>query len=271
MYRVVAADLDGTLLRSDKTISEETIEELRRITEKGVFFIPSTGRTHRELPGALRKLPFLRYALCCNGGAVYDYLEQRYLYEEVIPYDLALEVLEYTKTIPVYESVVVSGERICKGEDDGSICEYIRKRAVKDILFNFTGASDVKKAFAAKHSDSQKMLLYLDDRADRETVIRGLRERFPQLEISSSGPVFIEVNVKGVDKGKALTRFCRMQGIPAEESIAFGDAENDLTMLDAAGLAVVMENGTDEAKRHADMVCPSNDDDGVCIALQKLI
>ena len=144
-------------------------------------------------------------------------------------------------------------------------------RSVKDILFNFTGASDVKKAFAAKHSDSQKMLLYLDDRADRETVIRGLRERFPQLEVSSSGPVYIEVNVKGVDKGKALIRFCRMQGIPAEESIAFGDAENDLTMLDAAGLAVVMENGTDEAKRHADMVCPSNDDDGVCIALQKLI
>ena len=77
MYRVVAADLDGTLLRSDKTVSEETIGELRRITEKGVFFIPSTGRTHRELPEALRKLPFLRYALCCNGGAVYDYLEQR--------------------------------------------------------------------------------------------------------------------------------------------------------------------------------------------------
>ena len=271
MYRVVAADLDGTLLRSDKTISEETIGELRRITEKGVFFIPSTGRTHRELPGALRKLPFLRYALCCNGGAVYDYREQRYIYEETIPYDLALEVLEYTKTIPVYESVVVNGERICKGKDDGSICEYIRKRAVKDILFNFTGASDVKKAFAAKHSDSQKMLLYLDDRADRETVIRGLRERFPQLEVSSSGPVYIEVNVKGVDKGKALTRFCKMQNIPVEESVAFGDAENDLTMLDAAGLAVVMENGTDEAKRHADMVCPSNDEDGVRIALQKLI
>ena len=62
-----------------------------------------------------------------------------------------------------------------------------------------------------------------------------------------------------------------MQNIPVEESVAFGDAENDLTMLDAAGLAVVMENGTDEAKRHADMVCPSNDEDGVRIALQKLI
>lgn len=271
MYRVVATDLDGTLLRTDKTISEETIAEFARISGKGVFFIPSTGRTHRELPAAIRDLPFLHYALCCNGAAVYDYKEKRYIYEETIPYELALELLEYTKSIPVYESVVVKGERICKGDDEGNICEYIRNRAVKDILFNFTGACDVKAAFAEKRMDAQKLLLYLDDRADREAVIRDLRERFPQLEISSSGPIYIEVNVKGVDKGKALGNFCRMLNIPLEETIAFGDAENDLTMLDAAGLAVVVENGTEEAKRHADLICPSNNEDGVKAALQKLI
>ena len=271
MYRVAATDLDGTLLRTDKTISEETIAELARISEKGVFFTPSTGRTHRELPAAIRDLPFLHYALCCNGGAVYDYKEKRYIYEETIPYELALELLEYAKSIPVYESVVVNGERICKGDEEGNICEYIRNRAVKDILFNFTGASDVKAAFAAKQLDAQKLLLYLDDRADKTTVIRDLRERFPQLEISSSGPIYIEVNVKGVDKGKALRKFCRMLNIPIEETIAFGDAENDLTMLDAAGLAVVVENGTEEAKKRADLICPSNDEDGVKAALQKLI
>jgi len=271
VYRVVATDLDGTLLRTDKTISEETIAEFARISGKGVFFIPSTGRTHRELPAAIRDLPFLHYALCCNGAAVYDYKEKRYIYEETIPYELALELLEYTKSIPVYESVVVKGERICKGDDEGNICEYIRNRAVKDILFNFTGACDVKAAFAEKRMDAQKLLLYLDDRADREAVIRDLRERFPQLEISSSGPIYIEVNVKGVDKGKALGNFCRMLNIPLEETIAFGDAENDLTMLDAAGLAVVVENGTEEAKRHADLICPSNNEDGVKAALQKLI
>lgn len=271
MYRVVATDLDGTLLRTDKTISEELMAELARISQKGVLFIPSTGRTHRELPAAIRELPFLHYALCCNGAAVYDYKEKRYIYEETIPYELALELLEYTKSIPVYESVVVNGERICKGDEEGNICEYIRKRAVKDILFNFTGACDVKAAFAAKKRDAQKLLLYLDDRADREAVIRDLRERFPQLEISSSGPIYIEVNVKGVDKGKALGNFCRMLNIPLEETIAFGDAANDLTMLDAAGLAVVVENGTEEAKKRADLICPSNDEDGVKAALRELI
>ena len=219
----------------------------------------------------MKDLPFLRYALCCNGGAVYDFAEQRYIYEETIPYALALELLAYVKNLPVYESVVVNGDRLCKGDEAGNICEYIRNRAVKDILFNFTGAYDVREAFAARGQGAQKFLLYLDDRADRETVIRDLRERFPQLEISSSGPIYIEVNVKGVDKGKALANFCRMLGVSLDETIAFGDAENDLTMLDAAGLAVVMANGTEEAKKHADRICHSNDEDGVKAALRELI
>lgn len=271
MYKVVATDLDGTLLRSDKTISAETRAELQRISEKGVCFLPSTGRTHRELPAALKDLPFLRYALCCNGGAVYDFWEERYIYEHAIPYELALDLLEYAKTLPVYESVVLNGARICRGDEDGNICRYIQNSAVRDILVNFTGVSDVKAAFAAQKMDAQKLLFYLDEGADRETVMGDLRKRFPQLEISSSGPIFIEVNLKGVDKGKALAHFCRLQGIPMSETIAFGDAENDLSMLDAAGLAVVMENGTEEARRHADLICPSNDEDGVRIALQKLI
>ena len=147
MYRVLACDLDGTLLRDDKTVSKETINELKRISDLGVIFLPSTGRTHRELPSVLMELPFLHYAICCNGGAVYDYKEKRYLYENAIPYELALRVLDYVKTLPVFESVVVKGQRIVKGDENGEICDYIRKVAVKGILFNMTGAADVKEAF----------------------------------------------------------------------------------------------------------------------------
>ena len=270
MYRVLACDLDGTLLKDDKSISEETIKALERISDEGVIFLPSTGRTHRELPPALKDLPFIHYALCCNGGSVFNYLEDRYIYEDVIPYDLALEVLEYVKNLPVYETVVVNGSRIVKGDENNEICEYIKKVAVKGIVFNFTGAYDVKKAFEEKHMDAQKFLLYLAEGADREEVIQDLSARFPKLEVSSSGPLFIEVNIKGVDKGKALVRFCELMNIPIEESIAFGDAANDISMLKAAGKAVVMENGTAETKKYADLICPSNNDDGVRKVIEEL-
>lgn len=270
MYRILACDLDGTLLRDDKTISAQTAAELKRISDKGVFFLPSTGRTHRELPEALRDLPFLQYALCCNGGTVYDYQKQKYIYEDAIPYETALRVLDYVKKLPVYETVVVNGERIAKGDENGEICDYIRKTAVKGILFNFTGAADVKEAFALRHQDAQKMLLYPAEDADYRKVMDELKEQFPELEISSSGPKFIEVNVKGVDKGKALSNFCAMMEIPIEESIAFGDAENDISMLKAAGKAIVMANGTEETKKHADIICKSNNDDGVRRMIEEL-
>ena len=195
MYWVLACDLDGTLLRDDKTISEETRKALERIAEEGVIFLPSTGRTHRELPEALKDLPFLHYALCCNGGSVFNYLEDRYIYEDSIPYDLALEVLEFTRSLPVYETVVVNGERIVRGDENDEICDYIRKVAVKGILFNFRGAHDVRAAFAEKHMDAQKFLLYLAEGADRGKTMDQLSQRFPQLAVSSSGPVFIEVMV----------------------------------------------------------------------------
>ena len=270
MYRVLACDLDGTLLRDDKTISEETIEALESISKKGVIFLPSTGRTHKELPPALKDLSFVHYALCCNGGSVFNYLENRYIYEDTIPYDLALEVLEYAKTLPVYETVVVNGDRIAKGDENGEVCDYIKKVAVKGILKNFTPAYDVEKAFAERHQDAQKLLLYLAENADRDQTIEDLRARFPQLLISSSGPLFIEVNIKGVDKGKALKRFCELMNIPIEESIAFGDAENDISMLMAAGMAIVMENGTPETRKYADLICPSNNDDGVRKVIEEL-
>lgn len=271
MYRIAASDLDGTLLRDDKTISEEMMNELVRITDQGVIFLPSTGRTHRELPLAIRGLPFIHYALCCNGGSVYDYDNDCYIYEDGIPYETALEVLEYAKDLQVYETVVVNGERIAQGDENDELCEYIRKVAVKDILFNFKGAYDVKKAFSEKHKDAQKILLYLDDGGNRDEVMKDLSDRFPQLSVSSSGPKFIEVNSKGVNKGKALVDFCKRMDIPIEETLAFGDAGNDIELLDAAGMAIVTENGTDEAKKHADMICPSNNDDGVAKALEELI
>ena len=270
MYRVLACDLDGTLLRDDKTISEQTKEAIKRITDKGVIFLPSTGRTHRELPSLLNELPFLQYALCCNGGSVYDYRNDRYIYEDAIPHDLAVEVLEFVKSLPVYETVVVNGARIVKGDENDEICSYIRTVAVKGLLFNFTGAHDVKAAFARTGMDAQKFLLYLAEGADRDQVMRQLAERFPQLLISSSGPVFIEVNIKGVDKGKALRKFCELMNVPIDQSMAFGDAENDISMLEAAGKAVVMENGTPETKKHADVICPSNNDDGVRKVIEEI-
>ena len=270
MYKVIVSDMDGTLLKDDKSVSEETLALLRKLDEEGILFLPSTGRTHLEMPKAIRGQPFISYAICCNGGAVYDYRNQKYIYENAIPYETGLKLLEYIRDFPVFRTAVINGERICEGDEEGNIAEAITKRAVKDILFNFRGMPDFNKAFAERHADAQKFLFYLEKAEDKEKITADLQEHFPSLNISSSGPIFLEVNARGIDKGKALLRFCEYMDIDIADSVAFGDAANDLAMLDTAGLSIVMENADDETKKHADRICPSNNEDGVRKALEEL-
>ena len=108
-YRLVAADLDNTLLRSDKTISPETDALLSSLYERGVYFVPSTGRTHVELPDPIRAVRDLRYAITCNGGGVYDFLEQRYIFSFAIDRELGERVLRFGETLPVYPTMVCEG------------------------------------------------------------------------------------------------------------------------------------------------------------------
>lgn len=270
MYKLIATDLDGTLLRSDKTISKETIDLLVRLNDEyGVIFLPSTGRTFRELPKAITALPFLRYALTVNGGGIYDLKLNTYIHEVTIPNTTALQVLEFVKDLPVHPSCVVKGKRMMAGTENDEIDPYIVKVAAKGILPNATGYHNLSQAIQQLGHDVQKMLLYPDDANQRNEIIEKLAIQFPDLSISSSGALFIEVNAKGIDKGVALNKLCQHLNIPIEETIAFGDAENDIPLLDAADYAIVMSNGTEETKKHADEITDSCDNDGLRKSLEK--
>jgi len=270
VYRLIATDLDGTLLKSDKTISKETIDTLITLDrDYNVVFLPSTGRTHRELPKTIMDLPFLRYALTVNGGGIYDFKNQKYIHQVTIPNDRCISVLDYVKDLPVHPSCVIEGKRYMAGTIDNEIDPYIVKVAAKGILPNATGYYDLKPAVKQTNCDVQKMLLYPDHAEDRDGIIQSLKSEFPDLSISSSGALFIEVNAKGIDKGVALNILCKQLNIPIDQTIAFGDAENDIPLLDAAGFAVVMSNGTEETKKHADEITDSCDQDGLRISLEK--
>ena len=271
MYKIIAADLDGTLLRNDKSISPFTFAELERINSLGVIFLPSTGRTHVEIPKPIRDLPFLNYGLCVNGGAIYDYKEEKYIFQNTIPMETAIEVYRFLKDYPVCPSCVINGKRFVQSDENGKISDYILGVMAKGIQFNCTGTYDIESKIKEINNDVQKMLIYPLDPKYRDEVMNALKEKFPQLQISTSGPSFIEVNAYGIDKGVALQRFCELKDVDIKDTMVFGDAENDISMLKAGGYAVVMENGTPPTIAVADEICPSNEDDGVALTLKKYI
>lgn len=271
MYRLLAMDLDGTLLRSDKTISRETEDELTRLNEQGVYFVPCTGRTHRELPDVIRNLPFLNYAITTNGGGIYDYRQEKYICSFAIDNETALKVLEYADSMPVYQSMVVDGLRMIEADESGQIPEFVISHAAKGIVDKAAACPDLKQYLKESGAEVQKILFYPPDGDTGTDIMEQLRTDFPHLAVTRSGPLFAEVNASGIDKGKTLHLLCEHLGLDISETIAFGDAENDIALLDAAGLAVVTANGSDETKKHADVICESCDDDGVRKALERLM
>ncbi len=270
MFRLVATDLDGTLLRSDKTISGETEQMLSSMCERGVLFVPSTGRTHMELPDPIMRVAQLRYAITCNGGGVYDFDEQRYIYSFTIDKALGVRVLKACASLPVYPTIVCNGNRHILTDARGKVSDYVIAKAAPGIVEKSHRSTDLVATLQETADGLQKAFLYSKDEKLTPLIVAELRNEFPELRITTSGPIYVEVNASGIDKGRALGLLCEHVGIPMEESIAFGDAANDLAMLRAAGCAVVPQNGTDEAKDVADIVCESCDDDGVRKTLERL-
>ncbi len=262
MFQLVATDLDGTLLKSDKTISQETKELLYRINEQGIWFVPSTGRTHAELPEIVRGLPFLRYAITCNGGGVYDYQKNCYIFNFTIEKNIAERVIEAIKKLPVYPTMVCEGARFIQADERGKVPEFVKKSAAAGIVEKATVSQDLVMSLHSSGREVQKFMLYPFGPERTEEVLKALQSEFPELFITTSGPLFVEVNAAGIDKGKTLKLLCEKLGIPIKKTIAFGDAANDIAMLKMAGYAVVPENGSDEVKAFADTICESCDEDG---------
>lgn len=269
--KLIATDLDGTLLRSDKTISKETKDLLYRLDEAGVVFVPSTGRAHTELPEVIRNLPFQRFAITCNGGGVYDYDKAQYIFDFTIDREIAREVLKACEDLPVYPTMVCGGERFIQSDEKGEAPAFVREKAAPGIVDKATVCPDLKEVLEKTSGGVQKIMLYPFGTDEREVVLKELRQQFETLSITTSGPLFVEVNATGIDKGKTLELLCGHLEIPIENTIAFGDAANDLEMLKAAGYAVVPENGSEEVKAFADHICESCDDDGVRKTLEKMV
>ena len=116
----------------------------------------------------------------------------------------------------------------------------------------------------------QKMNLNFKDRESKQAV-RAKLEAMPEVLVTSSLPWNLELNAAGITKGSGLRNLCQYLGIEAEETMAFGDGENDWPMLEAAGIGVAMENGAPFLKERADRIAASNREDGVAEAIRRWV
>lgn len=270
--KLIAFDLDGTLLTTEKELTDENLAALERAAEAGILLVPATGRFYGVIPENVRSLPWFRYYITINGASVRDALEDRTLIRAEIPWRRAVEIMEFLDTLPViYDCYMDNWGWMTRALHD-RVEEFAPNRHSLAMLRDFRRpVPELKAHITALGHDVQKIQMFFRDPALRLRAMEDMRLRFPDLAVTSSIPRNVELNSLDAQKGVALVRLAELLGIDPAETAAFGDDLNDVNMLEAAGIGIAMANAGPEAKAAADLVTDSCDESGVGRAILRLL
>ena len=276
--KIISLDLDGTLLDSQKRLSEANRAALEDAAAKGVHIVPTTGRFFGMMPQAVRDLPFVRYAITINGAQVYDRETDTAIVREEIPLDMALDIISlldgYDVIYDCYRSNWgwMTESLQAKAENYATDAHYLKM--VREFRNPVPELKEYLKSTAAE-GDVQKVMLFARNTPGSESVTKAITaavaERFPSIKATSSTWNNLELNIATAHKGNSLKRFAEHLGYTLDNCMALGDGTNDLSMIEAAGLGVAMANAHPLVLAAADHVTATNDEDGVAKAIRDFV
>lgn len=268
--KIIALDLDGTLLDSRKNLSPRNLEALKKAADHGIEIVPTTGRFFGAMPKVIQDLPFLNYAITINGAEVLDIRRQTAISKAEIPMVQAIKIMEYLDTLPViYDCYMDNWGWMTKSLQDRAEEFVVDLHYLKMVRELRQPVEDLKAFVAEKGHDVQKIQLFTRDMDLRAKLLRVLETIFKDTAISSSISNNIEINHIQANKGEALSSLAAHLGCSVAQTMAFGDGLNDLSMIEMAGVGIVMENGLPEVKGKADYITASCDENGVALGIER--
>ena len=266
MCKAVFIDIDGTLRHNNKYISDKTISTIKNLTNNGILVIVCTGRPRKYTEDISRKCHASKYIITSNGGSIYNYENNKIIYENIMNKKACIELYKIAKQanarfiMNVGENSVVNKLKYLDGSE----------LKLKTDIEKFVNENDVVQCTIA------------DDNFEKIKSLRAYIENIENVDIknqhkslidcneSKHGTIFYDVANIESSKGNAIEKFCGMLNINLKDTIAIGDGENDISMFKVVGYSVVMENANDTVKKYADEITASNEHDGVAVFLEKL-
>jgi len=256
--RLVASDLDGTLVRSDLSVSDRTREVLARVEEAGALFVMVTGRPPRWMAQVARDTGHRGLAVCANGALVYDLHTERVVQDFRIDGETALHLVDALRAqVPGIAFAVEKGVDGF-GREPAYVPRWDNGEVLVAPVEELVEPGVVKLLARVEGTPSDDLLARARD------VLGGLAEC-----THSSGDGLVEISAAGVSKASGLAVLAREWGVDVRDVIAFGDMPNDLPMLAWAGRSVGMGNAHPDVLAAVDEVTGTNDDDGVAEVLER--
>lgn len=260
---LVAIDLDGTLLRGDKTMSARTTEAISQALRQGVHVVLASARPPRSVRQVYETLGLRTPQVNYNGALIHDPRTNVHLYHQPLTAELARRIAELARQVA--PEVLVSLEVLDKWYTDRVDERYSTETG---RLFTPDAVGPLEQFLTAPVTK----LMLMGNEPQIAAVRKAVHRRFRgKVSLPVSDPDLIQVADRRVDKGRAVARIAEQLRIAPQRVMAIGDAPNDLGMLRWAGRGVAVRNAWPEVLAMADVVVPSNNDDGVAVALERFV
>lgn len=270
MVKLVFSDLDGTFLTPEKTITAENARILDAAYERGVHFVPCTGRNIANIPSDLLAHPAVEYAVCCNGAQVLNAKTGEVLHEVVLDKGVVLELYRRVRdlrvTFDIFADKKVYTPRSRYGYIDTVDLSEPTRAFIRAGRTVFDGPVE---DLLERVGDVCRLNVFFHTKAERDEVWRAVDDQ-PSLIRTTSLACNVEITDTRAHKGAALAWLCGLLGVSPSDAVAFGDNENDITMLRAAGDGVAMANAVPACRAACDHVAFGCEDSGVARYLSTL-
>lgn len=266
---LVAVDVDGTLVDSGKQIRPDVKKTIKEAADRGVKFAICTGRSPREIRGIAEALPEAEYGVTANGAYVVDLRKKETVFADTMSgreiRSIYRTLSEFDMMFEIFLDHEVIADRRCLQDPD--------RYGVGDlkalVVSTRTGIGDMKEYLENPDLRAGKVNIFFRDPGQRDEAAAkadGLPFYITQQEATN-----LEFTKQSVNKGEGLRKLAESLGIKRENTMAIGDNNNDIPMLEYAGVSVAMGNGLRAVKERADFVTATNEEDGVARALEKFV
>lgn len=267
-YRLIAFDMDGTLLNSEKKISTETLASIHHAFAEGKEVVLSTGRCLPELLEYLSLIPELRYIVCTSGALVYDLKEKQTIYSNALDEETVKQIIEIGRLEDVMLHFLTT-ESIVERDKVSHMQDY--EMGTYQAMFQkiTKKVDDIADYFLAHPHPIEKINIYHTDPEARARTRSRLR-KYP-LELIHAESSSLECSSIGVTKGIGLQKLCDHLHVSMAEVIAVGDADNDLDVLKRAGLSIAMGNANPNVRQLCKVRVADNDHNGCQEAIERYL
>lgn len=266
-YKLIAFDMDGTLLNYEKKISAETAEAVRTAMQQGIIVVFNTGRCMAELQEYFPILD-VPYVNSVSGALVLDRHQNQTIYSNALPVDTVTKVLETARLEDTMIHLLIQQSIVQKNAIPRM--DHYHMEVYRSMYEKVTSTwNNLFEEYMRDPFPVPKLNLYHTSTEARDRTRQRLVEQSLPIEIVNAESTSLEISAKGIDKGIGLEKLCEYLHLNMSQVVVVGDADNDAEAMKKAGLAVAMGNANDQIKKLADVIVSDNDHDGCKEVLER--